>query len=289
MKIDVKYMSGAGNLFTIIDNEEYHFDINTLKSLAPLLCGKNQYNDFISEGLIAVQKSDKYNFLVEFINPDGSHGAMCGNGGRCAVDFANQLNLVSNNETILFQMAGNTYKAAINSDGTIALTFPPPERIDLNINIAINDTKIIADYIDVGTDHALINFREFFPNEKFREFDIDKPGKEIRFHKIFNPHGVNVNFYVTDTDSVQVRTYERGVEAETGACGTGAIATALICNLKHGVKFPVTIIPPSRQPLIVDCIFQNNVIKSIILNGPSETLDNKIIEIPDKFFEVQND
>ena len=289
MKIEITYMSGAGNLFSVIDNREHNFGVDTLKLLAPLLCRKNIFNDFISEGLIAIQNSDKYDFYVNFLNPDGSFGAMCGNGGRCAVAFARELNLIApNQEKTVFEMAGNLYKGFFDGD-IIALKFPPPFKLELNINFEINGSPTKASYVDVGTDHVIIEYKDLKLNEEFWKFDINKYAPLIRYHEKFKPRGVNANFYRINGEIVQLRTYERGVEAETGACGTGAIATAIICNMKHGLNFPVTIIPPSRQELKVNCKFDNSKISEIILSGPAEILDNKQIEIPDNFFEAEND
>jgi diaminopimelate epimerase len=288
MQIKVQYMSGAGNLFSVIDNRKSNFDVNTLKTLAPVLCGKNEYNDFISEGLIAIENSSDYNFAVKFFNPDGSYGAMCGNGGRCAVAFADYLHLISNKDIIQFEMAAHIYEASINDD-TISLTFPFPTRIELNLNIELDGRIIPAAFVDNGADHAIINYDETGIRKTFREFDINRYGKEIRHNVAFQPNGVNANFYTIENGLIQLRTYERGVEAETGACGTGAIATAIACNMRHGLPYPLTIIPPSRQALTVDALFDNEKIKHVILSGPAETLDTKTIEIPDSFFEAQND
>ncbi len=282
-------MSGAGNLFTVFDNRNHGFDVPTLKLLAPLLCTTNDFNEFRTEGLIALEESETQDFEVKFFNPDGSYGAMCGNGGRCAVSFAKKLNLIKDNAAVKFEMANDIYEASINDDGTISLTFPPYRKIDDNISLELEGMSLNVAFVDVGSDHAVIEYNSMNLQEDFRLFDIDKYGKSVRFHHIFEPAGVNANFYLIESGSVQLRTYERGVEAETGACGTGAIATALVCHLRHGLSFPVKIIPPSRQPLTVEAFFENEKVKKIVLTGGAEVINRKKIEIPDTFFEAKYD
>jgi len=282
-------MSGAGNLFSVIDNRKYKFDINTLKQLSPILCSKNEYNNFISEGFIAIEDSDSYDFTAKFFNPDGSFGAMCGNGGRCAVHFAFHNKFFTNNANILFDMADNIYEAKIERDGNITLKFPPPVEIVLNKIIEIDTLNFNLTYIDVGSPHAVINYSELNLNMPFREFDISKYGKSIRYHNEFQPSGVNANFYLIDKNCIQLRTYERGVEAETGACGTGAISTAIAGHFLHGLPFPITIIPPSRQPLSVNCTLVGNTITNLFLCGPTDILNKTTIDIPKFFLEASND
>lgn len=284
-------MSGAGNLFSVIDNRIYGFDIGKLISLAPILCGKNEINNFSTEGLIALQNSSEYNFMAEFLNPDGSYGAMCGNGGRCAVAFANTIKLTDNKKSVCFKMAGSVYSATINQDNTVSLEFPPLIEYKENITIKINNLKILLDYLDVGADHVVINYDNINLNKKFRDFDINELGRKIRFHNFFRPKGTNVNFFqIENNHTVQLRTYERGVEAETGACGTGTIATAIVCNRKYNLSFPIKIIPPSRIPLFVDVKYKGENVETVILTGPAEILRHNKIEISDDLLkEVKHD
>jgi len=280
MKLKVFHMSGAGNLFSAIDNREYNLTVKELKNLAPVLCKKSEINPYTTEGLISLQNHNGLDFSAEFLNPDGSHGAMCGNGGRCAVDFAHHIGLLNKKSNIKFQMAGDIYSADILSESKISLQFPPPKKVIYDLSLDFNGMKLPVSFVDVGSSHAVIDFKDLQMNDSFREFDIDSIGKYIRFHKVFEPYGVNVNIYSIEDNKINLRTYERGVEAETGACGTGAVSTAIVCSSKHNIQFPIDIIPPSRQELSVDCkLNKDTSIESVYLIGPSIIIDEYEIDI----------
>lgn len=282
MKLQVHTMSGAGNTFTVIDNRTTRFTIEQLKELSINLCkGQHQMNQK-TEGFIAIEQSDFLDFKIHFFNPDGSYGAMCGNGGRCAVRFAEFLNLINDSGRIIkFEMANSIYEAEILADGNFSIRFNPPSSVVLDKQIHIGEKLLNLDYVDVGSDHAVLDFDELKIKEDFRTFGLDAISIPIRFAEEFSPRGVNVNIYKLTDGVIHLRTYERGVEAETGACGTGSISTALIVNIKHSIQSPVTVIPPSRIPIFVD--LQNDSdgkINSVLLTGPATFLDQKEIELP---------
>jgi diaminopimelate epimerase len=286
MKIKIYHMSGAGNKFTVINAVENSFNLNQLEKLAPLLCAKNHLNPYYSEGLISVDIGDKgIDFRAEFLNPDGSHGAMCGNGGRCAVLFAlDQHFYQSTHEFINFSMAGNIYKARINSDQTISVNFPPPILMIYPKELRLRLELLFVGYVNVGSDHTIIDFNDFNSESDFDNFDLIKFAPEIRFHSDFQPQGTNVNLFNVIGNHVLLRTYERGVEAETGACGTGAISTALIASKKYNLEFPITVIPTSKEAIKVDIIGSKNNIAGLVLTGPALILDSYIVDISDDFF-----
>ena len=287
MKINITYMSGAGNLFSVINNAEYRFSESELKRLAPILCSKNKYNPNRTEGFLVINTSkDKdTEFDVQFYNPDGSKDAMCGNGGRCAVSYAIKHRfLVSSDYTeIKFSMAGETYKSKKNGD-LIKLFFPPPKAVKTNIQIGLDDMTIFGDYIDVGSRHFVIprNNISSYANLDITTIDFVEFVKPIRNYSKFQPQGINVSIYqYMSNNSIKYRTFERGVEAETGACGTGAISVAISAVGRGKVHFPVTLIPPSEEKLIVDIEgqFPDKII-SLSLEGSAEVLDEYVVEIP---------
>ncbi len=281
MKIKVFHMSGAGNKFSVINAVDYNLSIIQLAKLAPILCTKSMNNPYYSEGLISVDAAVKgLDFRAEFLNPDGSHGAMCGNGGRCAVYFAsNQKIFKYQNKLIDFSMAGNKYKARINQDNTISLNFPPPIRIIDPKELRLKKHILNVGYVNVGSDHAVIDFDLLNGVGSFNEFDLVGFSSEIRFHNDFQPLGVNVNVYNVIGSKVFLRTFERGVEAETGACGTGAISTALIASKKYNLNFPIKVIPTSKEEIQVDIIGTKNNIVGLVLTGPAVILDSYYVDI----------
>lgn len=283
MKIKVYHLSGAGNLFTVIDNSDGLLDTSSISEFTPLLNQANETNKFKSEGLMLLEKSKNYDFKCEFFNPDGSTGMMCGNGGRAIVKFAKEMNRIkASKKTIKFEMANDIYEAEFNGEN-IKLYLPKPSVIKENFIIEIEGKNIKGTYVDIGSDHFIVEINKLNITD-FNSFDINKFGKMIRHNSIFK-NGSNANFIQINKDEkgdfVKLRTYERGVEAETGACGTGAVSTAIHCVLNKKNKFPVRILPTSNQELIID--YTGNFpddIKNMILEGPAEILDTQEIELP---------
>ncbi len=279
-------MSGAGNTFTVVDNRKYNFPPDFWSAKAYLLCTTSSINKIATEGLLVINETKDYDFQVDFFNPDGSNGMMCGNGGRCAVFFAKENKFFDDKNEISFKMSGNIYYSKIEND-KIHLYFPPPIEIKPNLRLKVGREFITGTYVNVGSDHFCFDYKEFKDLKKsnFREFCIDTYAPKIRFHQEFIPFGVNVNFYnLKDKNTIELRTYERGVEAETGACGTGAISTAITLKLQNKINIPVHIIPPSGKELMVDIIYdKNNTIKNLILIGDAEIKGTYEIELETKF------
>ncbi len=283
MNIPVRYMSGAGNLFTVIDGRDLEVTIAQWQNLTPTLCN----GTIQTEGLIVLNTNETLtknnktilNFTSEFFNPDGSHGAMCGNGGRCAVRFAlNTLNdkILSNSiSAISFTMAGTTYKAEI-SGAEIRVYFPMPLEFRENLEISDSIITVHGDFVDVGSQHFVVNYSQLQSATPFREFNIETFAPHFRFHTIFDPLGANINLYEINENKIELRTYERGVEAETGACGTGAISTAISAITHKLVKSPVTIIPPSGIPLTVGYEPEHSV---VWLQGAAEFIGESVFSV----------
>lgn len=273
-------MSGAGNLFSVMMIEDLPSDID-MPELARAICNiefnndnnnnNDEHNPFKSEGIIVIApaKNENTDFDVQFYNPDGSSGMMCGNGGRVAVRFALDKAYKANHHK--FSMAGNLYEYELHED-KIKLFFSPPSQFSPNIDIEINENLVfIGDFVNTGTNHYIINYDDFTEElgDDFRKFDINKIAPDIRNHSEFAPVGTNVNFFQIDGNTVRLRTYEKGVEAETGACGTGAIATAISLLWKKDLPPPITIIPPSGEALIVDFKFNGLLLNKVTLEGPA--------------------
>ncbi len=279
MIIEVYYMSGAGNLFSVIDNRKYKFSKKQGKILAPILCTKNEYNDFNSEGLMFLEdKSPSIDFSCKFFNPDGSTGMMCGNGGRAITRFAELNKLIKNKDNIKFFMSGNIYKSEIiGSD--IKLYMPSPELLPLKLILDNNSSKILGYFNFTGTYHFVVNVDE--NSIDFDNFDINKLGAELRDNWEFEPGGSNINFIKIKNNIIHLRTFEKGVDAETGACGTGAVAAALTAEEFYNLSFPIEVLPTSGERLIIDKVEENGEITNMILQGPAKILYNIQINIPD--------
>jgi len=269
-KVEINILSGSGNIFSVIDNLETVTSFNEIKENVDKLCNLDNYK---TEGIILLNNSiEKYDFTCDFLNPDGSSGMMCGNGGRAILFFAKQKALF--NHKAKFRLSGIDYSGTVE-DNFVTIKFPPPLQFIDNIEIETSLGKLTVAYVNIGTDHCVINANQLPDN-----FNINIIGKEIRQHKMFGKRGVNANFYqLKSNDLISIRTYERGVEGETGACGTGAISTALITNLRGETNNPLNLIPTSQSVVKVE--FQGsfpNKIDNICYSGNVELLDKIIVE-----------
>ncbi len=287
MQTEIALMSGAGNTFVVMDNRNHRLSVQEGCDLAPTLCAGNAELPR-TEGLMLIDCAEAdsgQHFTMNFFNPDGSHGAMCGNGGRCAVRFAETHGffVASKTSEIQFSSLGTSYKAELNRMGdTVRLFFPPPEEVDFPVLLKFDDgAKLTAGFVNVGSDHAVIWFPEAGGLIKtgFNMFDIDYWGSAVRHHKQF-PRGANANFYtIVGEQTLRLRTFERGVEAETGACGTGAISTAIIAYLRHDVQPPIRIFPPSGEELIVNFFIRHEELDEISLEGNARIVKNVRVEL----------
>lgn len=284
MDIEVFYMSGAGNLFSVIDNRNFKFKKNQLSKLAKILCGINEYNSQETEGFIALNYSKKNDnaFYADFFNPDGSNDAMCGNGARSAVCLAKQLKFFPENlKSLNFEMAGEEFHAEI-THSTIKVFFAAPKNFKSSITINWKDEQIIGDFVDVGSRHFVIPVESIVPDKNINEIDFTQVALPIRNNEFFAPDGVNVDIYqIQSNNIVKLRTFERGVERETGACGTGAISTALSIAYDDLLRFPILISPPSNSVLKVDICGRINAIDSIVLEGSAEVLVTRHVDVPE--------
>lgn len=223
-------MSGAGNDFIVIDN--YNKKTKLSKRQIEKICRRRF--SVGADGLIMIEKSFKnYNFYMRFFNNNGKEAEMCGNGGRCAARFAYLKKYAG--KKMEFLAKDGPHKAIIMKNNCVKLKMIEPYNLKLKIKLKIKNKVINGSYLNTGVPHFIV-----FVNN-LEKFDIYSLGKEIRFHKFFAPQGTNVNFIQKINDVYFIRTYERGVEAETYACGTGATAAAIIINKLKNEKSPVSL------------------------------------------------
>ena len=202
---------GAGNDFILIDNRDKKFNIHKVKNIK-LLCHRRF--GVGADGIILLEKERGYDFKMLFVNNDGSMGSMCGNGGRCIVHFANSiLKIIKNPKKIKFLAVDGEHEAEILKNGLIKLKMQDIKEISTRNNLP---------FICQGTTPHNISFVQNLKN-----FPVVETGRKIRYS---DPDGVNVNFAEIINGIFHVRTYERGVEDETLACGTGATSVAIVAH-----------------------------------------------------------
>lgn len=208
MNIQFQKYQGTGNDFVIIDGREFNPALSTEQ--IHHLCDRRF--GIGADGLMILLPHEQYDFEMKYYNADGKEGSMCGNGGRCIVQFAIDQGIV--NEKYVFWAADGVHEAELDLNG----------RIRLKMNDVQNVTQMKGDYIlNTGSPHYI----KFVNN--LENYDVPEEGKIIRNSEAFQKEGINVNFVESmNEDSIFVRTYERGVENETWSCGTGVTACALV-------------------------------------------------------------
>ncbi len=230
-------VEGAQNDFVIVDDRAGKLDDATRRRFTQRISHRRRGAG--SDGAIFIDTSDTHDFTMSFYNPDGSVGSMCGNGGRCAALYA-LVNGIAG-PRMRFDVLGRSYTAVVR--GTqVHLAFPPPVLLDLDLGLETAFGTIRADYVDNGAPHVVL-FVEDLPERlraPLQEMDMRRIGTLLRRHAHFEPRGSNVNVLELGADMVvHIRTFEKGVEDETEACGTGTLAAGLIAHLRRGIPAPV--------------------------------------------------
>lgn len=209
-------MHGAGNDFILFDNRSLNLSNNQIEELTPRL--SNRKFGIGSDGVIALNydRTKEADLVMTYKNPDGSDAGMCGNGARCFAIYAVTLGAPS---TFSFRVHDKVYQAETQTDSAI-INFP----LETEVNKQTVDSNEVLN-VYTNTEHIVCPVTG---NALSDEADLIDKGRNLRYHDDFKPAGTNVNFISgTDSSSVSLQTYERGVETLTLACGTGAIATAL--------------------------------------------------------------
>lgn len=266
-KISFIKMSGAGNDFIIIDKAKNSPFALSSEAIIKL-CDRR--NGIGADGVIEISQSDRHDFEMDYYNSDGSIGTLCGNGSRCAIWYAHTQKYCSKDVSFLSKEI--VYGGVIIDSELVKFYLKPPQSIRRQLKLALESGVIEADFIDTGSPHIVIDVNKnsnFFKTE-LNKIDVARIGKEIRYHKEIAPEGANVNFINIFDNRIFIRTYERGVEEETLACGTGSVAAAIISFLNQEIKPPIDLITKSNENLKVDFISLNNSINEVSLTGPAK-------------------
>ena len=289
MRITAEKISGAGNTFILIEEGSLLHDLDSVRLAAARLAAEicdERHPHGGADGVIIVGPDGTSDFRMDFYNRDGSTGMMCGNGGRCAVRFAIDHGYVAASDAVSFRNAGVLYRATTTGRG-IRLDFPDPRSIRLNEAIDLDGIPCIVHHLDVGTPHLILFLGDGDGGAlgPLHDLDIERWGPLLRHHPFAGPGGANANIAALrpDRSGVDLRTFERGVEGETGACGTGAIAVGIAAALLYDLPRPITIVPTSGSPLHVGCaIDEAGGVTAVSLEGGAEVVWRGEIGIRDK-------
>ena len=220
-------MQGCGNDFVVIDNREAKIDESVMDMWAEKLCARAF--GVYADGIFFLDTSDDpaLDYRWHFYNSDGSRAKMCGNASRCAGKLAHAIGLAPAEHT--FGTDAGPIKVKVLLDGPdagrVKVQLTPPVGLETNIKIDMDGEPLTIHFVDTGVSHVVVFV------DDIDTLDVVALGAKIRYHDHFAPAGTNVNFaQVKDENTMLLRTYERGVEAETYACGTGAAAVQLVAN-----------------------------------------------------------
>lgn len=255
-------MSGAGNDFIIIDNRNSVIPGMTENEFAVRVCRRKL--SVGADGLILIENSGVADFKWRFFNSDGSVAEMCGNGARCAARFAHLEGLAGPKMT--FQTLAGLVAAEVNGEG-VRVKMPDPAGLVLYDTVEILDDSLPISRVNTGVPHVVVMI------SRLSEMEVVGLGRQIRYHPGFGPAGTNVNFVEPLADGpIAIRTYERGVEDETLACGTGAVAAALVVSLKLGKQSPVQVLTRSGVQLRVHFREAGGMFSDVFLEGDARVI-----------------
>jgi len=258
MQIAFWKMHGASNDFILFDDRNLVFPIDDHDWIARMASRRTGIG---CEGVILIQPSDTADFRMRFFNPDGGEVEMCGNGARCIARLAFDIHAAPEQMTI--DTIAGQLKAEIIGE-QVRLWMTTPKDWKLHTVLELNGQNYPCHFVNTGVPHAVIEV------EDIEAIDVQELGAAIRYHEAFAPAGTNANFMqVVGPNALRVRTYERGVEAETLACGTGMVACGLMAGKLSRVNQPVQITPASGDVLEVTFALTADSASDVTLLGPA--------------------
>lgn len=269
--VEFTKMHGAGNDFIVLDNRFFHFSEAELSTMAATWCPRR--TGIGADGLLALAPpvDDAHDYRMQYVNADGSRARMCGNGARCLARFAVEAGL--DKHTLTFESDAGVYRAEVSAapDTDVRLHVPPPR--DFQADLSLQDAPSVESgpvhYVWTGTEHAVCFV------DDLDAVSVETVGSAIRHDARFAPEGANANFVHVvkngsgEASALRVRTFEKGVEAETQACGTGALAAAVVARLQQRVATPVIPVQMPGGTLHVGLTVTEGQVSDVYLEGPA--------------------
>jgi diaminopimelate epimerase len=233
-------LNGSGNDFLLVDDRNDVMKGVDLPRFAEKVCDRSR--SIGADGMIFIHRSRRADFRWRFFNADGTTAEMCGNGARCAARYASERRIAG--RSMAFETLAGLVRAEV-SGRRVKLRITTPRGLATDRTLTLRGRKLRYSFLDTGVPHVVL----FVPGIEKR--DIIAVGRGIRNHRAFAPRGTNVNFAQIRNGIVWVRTYERGVEGETLACGTGAVACGILAAVHGFVRPPVTVRTRGGEDLVI--------------------------------------
>lgn len=248
-------MVASGNDFVVIDNRDEMIDVTPgwVRKICQRKLGVG------ADGVLIVERSKVANFKMRIINSDGTEAEMCGNGSRCVAKFAQDKEIAGSE--MKFETLAGIIEAKVNDD-RVRVKLTNPINLMLNKKIQLQNYEITVQCLNTGVPHTVLITKDI------ENIEVVELGRQIRWHPNFSPAGTNVNFIQPlDNQTIKIRTYERGVENETLACGTGSAASACLAAILGLVQPPVKMITKSGEILEIDFKIMGENITNLYLTG----------------------
>lgn len=255
-------MSGSGNDFIVVDNRNGLVAEAEMGGLVERICRRRE--SVGADGVIFVGPSETNDFKWRFYNADGGEAEMCGNGARCVARFAH-LNGIAREEMTFDTLAGPV--SAQVRGRVVKVRMPEPFGLKSGMELSSPTGLLVADFINTGVPHAVVQV------DDLDGFPVFETGRWIRSHELFAPQGTNANFIrIVDSESLRIRTYERGVEDETLACGTGAMAAALVSSQRGLVSSPTRVLTRGGEELVIHYKGESGRFEELWLEGSTSII-----------------
>jgi diaminopimelate epimerase len=261
-------MNGAGNDFVMIDNRAGSLQLGAEQ--ISKIC--DRHRGVGADGVLVLERpTNGANFRMRYYNADGGEAEMCGNGARCFARYASRV--AGPVERLSFETPAGVIGAVLQGD-LVCLQMSEPKDLRLGIKIPLGDSTLDGHFVNSGVPHAVV------PVEDLENLNVRGIGFAVRHHELFAPKGANVNFLKRRGDrQISIRTYERGVEDETLACGTGVVASALVFAATEPVEGPIGVFVRGGNELKVGFEKKGEQFQNVTLTGPADFVFEGTIEL----------
>jgi diaminopimelate epimerase len=261
-------MNGAGNDFVMLDNLAGSIQL-TAEQISKIC---DRHRGIGADGILLLEKATNgADFRMRYYNRDGGEAEMCGNGARCFARFARKV--AGTKGPIRFETLAGIIGAEVKGD-SVTLQMSDPTELKLNVKLQLEGEDATVNFINTGVPHVVV------PVSRVNMVNVQARGAAIRHHEMFSPKGTNANFLEKrGTQNIAIRTYERGVEEETLACGTGVVASALVFAATQKSNGPVSVLVRGGSELTVDFEKDGNRFRNVTLSGPAEFVFEGAIEV----------
>jgi diaminopimelate epimerase len=261
-------MNGAGNDFVLIDNRLG--DLRLAAEQITKIC--DRHRGVGADGVLVLERAmNGADFRMRYYNADGGEAEMCGNGARCFARYASRV--AGPAEKLSFETPAGVIGATLQGE-LVRLEMSEPKDLQLGITIPLPDRQLRAHFVNSGVPHVVV------PVDDLANVDVRGLGRAVRHHALFAPKGANVNFLKQRADKqISIRTYERGVEDETLACGTGVVASALIFAAVEKIDGPIGVLVRGGNELQVAFEKRGDQFTNVTLTGPADFVFEGTIEV----------